>query len=131
MRRGRMLRSGPDGTTLFVCTTCRCPGRIDGTGEALVAALVTVATEPAYAGVAVEPVACLWSCGQGVSAQLRAADRIGYVMGGFVATDARALLDFAVAYGATTDGVVPYKAWPAGILGHFIARTPPAGMTLG
>ncbi len=122
-----MATPGPD---LFVCTTCRGPGRVDGVGAALAAEVATLAADPAYAAVTVAPVACLWSCGDGASAQLRAPGRTGYVMGRFTAGDARALLDFAVAYAASADGVVPYDAWPPGILGHFIARTPPAGGTI-
>ena len=113
------------GTDLIVCTTCRGPGRSEGTGAVLAAEVAALAA--GYDGIAVMPVACLWSCGQGVSAQLRAPAKTGYVMGGFTGGDARALLDFAAAYAASADGEVPYAAWPAGILGHFIARTPPPG----
>lgn len=109
---------------LIVCTTCRGPGGVAGTGAALAAALTSLA---AGSGIAVTPAACLWSCGQGASAQLRGAGRTGYVMGGFVAADAAALLAFAAAYAATADGEVPFDRWPAGVLGHFIARTPPPG----
>ncbi len=112
---------------LIVCTTCRGPGRVDGVGAALATGVAILAADPAYAGVTVTPATCLWSCGQGASAQLRSATRTGYVMGGFVAADARALLDFAAAYAATGDGSVPFDRWPAGVLGHFIARTPAPG----
>ena len=119
------------GTELIVCTTCRGPGRVSGVGAALAGAVAAGAAAPAYAAIAVTPVACLWSCAQGASAQLRAAGKTGYVMGGFVAGDAAALLGFAAAYAATADGTVPYDRWPSGILGHFIARTPPPGGTFG
>jgi predicted metal-binding protein len=112
---------------IIVCTTCRGPGGVAGTGAAFAAGLAALAADPAYGRVAVTPAACLWSCGQGASAQLRAATKTGYVMGGFVAADAAALLDFARAYAASADGEVPYDRWPAGVLGHFIARTPPPG----
>lgn len=109
---------------LSICTTCRGPARVDGVGSALAAEAAVVAVDPAYAAVRVSPSACLWSCDRGASAQLHAPGKAGYVMGGFVAADAPALLDFAAAYGASDDGEVPYAAWPAGILGHFLARTP-------
>ncbi len=125
-----MLLPGPDGTALVVCTTCRGPGG-DGDGGRLATELARLAGEPAYAGIAVAPLACLWSCGAGVSVQLRAPAKIGYVMGGFAAADARDLLAFALAYAASVDGEVPFDDWPAGVLGHFIARTPPPGMTIG
>ena len=130
MRRGAMLLSGPDGTALIVCTTCRGSDRGQGDGERLAAELARLAAEPRYAAVSVAPLACLWSCGAGVAVQLRAPSKIGYVMGGFVAADARDLLDFALAHAATDDGEVPFDQWPAGVLGHFIARTPPTGMVI-
>ena len=40
---------------------------------------------------------------------------------------ARALLDYAVAYGESEHGRVPFKQWPQGVKGHFITRTPPEG----
>ena len=112
---------------LFVCTTCRGPDRGEGTGAALAAQVAALAA--GKAGITVLPVACLWSCGAGASAQLRAPAKTGYVMGGFAAADAGALIEFAAAYAASADGEVPFAEWPAGILGHFIARTPPPGST--
>ncbi len=112
---------------LIVCTTCRGPGRVSGVGAAFATA---VAAAAAGTGVAVTRAECLWSCDRGASAQLRGQGRAGYVMGGFVAADAGALVDFARAYAASGDGVVPYPAWPAAVLGKFIARTPPAGGAL-
>ena len=110
---------------IIVCTTCRGPGGVAGTGAAFAAALAAAAGS----AVAVTPAVCLWSCGQGASAQLRGEGKTGYVMGGFVAADAPALLDFAAAYAASADGEVAFDRWPAGVLGHFIARTPPPGAT--
>lgn len=125
-----MLVPATNATSVLVCSTCRGPDRASGGGAALAAALATLATDPGYAGVAVEPMACLWSCGSGASAQVRHPAKIGYVMGGFAASDARALLDFALAHAASADGEVPYDRWPKGVLGHFLARTPPPGMTV-
>ncbi len=113
---------------MIVCTTCRGPGRVDGGGKALAAAIATIAAESAYASVAVAPVNCLWSCAQGVSVQFRAPAKTGYVLGGFAAGDARDLLDFAALYAASADGEVPYDRWPDAVRGRFIARTPPPGM---
>ncbi|MGH1559316.1 DUF1636 family protein [Caulobacter segnis] len=54
---------------------------------------------------------------------------MGYVLGRFEPTieAARAILDYAVAYAASAEGVVPYRQWPEGVKGHFIVRVPPAG----
>ena len=125
MQRAAMLVPGHDGPSLIVCSTCRGPDGVAGGGAALLTAL-----RDAVSPVAVEAMACLWSCGAGASVQLRAPARIGYVMGGFAASDAPALIAFAAAYAASADGEVPYDQWPRGILGHFIARIPPPGMTI-
>lgn len=111
--------------SLIVCTTCRAPAGAAGGGAALLAALLAAA---APGDVAVEAMACLWSCGQGASVQLRAPGKIGYVMGRFDAGAASDLLAFARAYAASADGEVAFAAWPPGVLGHFIARVPPPGM---
>lgn len=123
-----MLVPASNRTSLVVCGTCRGPGGAAGGGEALLAALRTVAAEPAYAPVAVETMACLWSCAAGASVQLRGPGKIGYVLGHFAGDDAaRALLDFALAHHASADGEVAFDRWPAGVMGHFIARVPPPG----
>lgn len=121
-----MLVSTPDGPALIVCSTCRGPDGAAGGGAALLSAL----RGSGRGDIAVEPIACLWSCGAGASVQLRGPGRIGYVMGGFTAADAPDLLAFAAAYAATADGEVPFDRWPKGVLGHFIARTPPPGMAI-
>ncbi len=120
-----MLAPGHDGPALIVCSTCRGADGAAGGGAALLAALRRLDGD-----VAVEPVACLWSCGSGASVQLRAPGKIGYVMGGFTAADAPDLRAFADAYAASADGEVAFARWPKGVLGHFIARTPPPGMAI-
>lgn len=122
-----MLVPDHNAASLIVCDTCRGPSGAAGGGAALIAALDTVRGAD---DVAVETMACLWSCGQGASVQLRAPGKIGYVMGGFVAGDAGDILVFARAYAASDDGEVPFDQWPAGVLGHFIARVPPPGMII-
>ena len=120
-----MLVPGHNGASLVVCATCRAPSGAAGGGAALLAALRAAA---GTGDVAVETMACLWTCGQGASVQLRAPGKIGYVMGGFDASAAGDLLAFARVYAASADGEVAFAAWPPGVLGHFIARVPPPGM---
>ena len=43
---------------------------------------------------------------------------------------ARAILDYALLYAGSEEGQVPYRAWPEGVKGHFITRTPPAGFVV-
>ncbi|MGI4879666.1 MAG: DUF1636 family protein [Janthinobacterium lividum] len=114
------------GPSLIVCSTCRGPDGATGGGAALLKALRGL-----HSTVAVETMACLWSCGAGASVQLRAPGKIGYVMGGFAAADAADILAFADAYAASADGEVAFDRWPKGVLGHFIARIPPPGMLIG
>lgn len=113
------------GPAVVVCTTCR---RSDGAllAEALHGAK---ATDPAYAGIAVQEMPCLFACGDPCAVYLRAPGRIGYILGRFApdADAAWAILDHAVLHAASEEGEVPYDQWPEGVKGHFIARTPPDG----
>nr|WP_295664183.1 DUF1636 domain-containing protein [Polymorphobacter sp.] len=124
-----MLKPASPGPSLIVCSTCRGPDGAVGGGAALLKAL-READRGSDSAVAVEKMACLWSCGAGASVQLRAPGKIGYVMGGFAAGDASDILAFAEAYAGSADGEVPFDQWPKGVLGHFIARVPPPGMLI-
>ncbi len=121
---------------MVVCNTCRVSEHeretADGVrgGALLAQELRTLAADqPRYAGVAVEEMACLFNCGQHCSVHLRESGKIGYVLGRFepTAQAAGAILDYALAYAASDEGVVPYRQWPEGVKGHFIVRVPPAG----
>ncbi|QYE36633.1 DUF1636 domain-containing protein [Polymorphobacter sp. PAMC 29334] len=124
-----MLKPASSGPALIVCSTCRGPDGATGGGAALLKALRELGRD-LDGTVAVDRMACLWSCGAGASVQLRAPGKIGYVMGGFAAADAPDILAFAAAYAATADGEVPFNLWPKGVLGHFIARIPPPGLLI-
>jgi len=103
--------------------TCATLGMLrDGQAEALREAA-------AGSGVAVQTMPRLFNCAQHCSVHLRAPDKIGYVLGRFepTAEAARAIVDYAIAYAASEDGVVPYRQWPEGVKGHFVVRVPPPG----
>ena len=125
-----------DGPAVVACNSCRfstedkedAEGRRGG--ALLVEALRKVqASYPAYADVVVDEMPCLFACTESCTVHLRAAGKVGYVMGRFApgAAAARAILDYAAHYATSESGQVPYKAWPEGVKGHFIVRTPPAG----
>jgi predicted metal-binding protein len=125
-----------DGPSVVACNTCRFSAdeREDGEGQRggarLVEALHAVsAGDPAYAGVAVQEMPCLFACGDFCTVHLRAPGKVGYVLGRFEPGEdaARAILDYAALYAVSETGQVPFKQWPAGVKGHFITRTPPAG----
>ncbi len=135
-----LLRDAAEGASLVVCNTCRFSAEeredADGVrgGARLVAALRAVmAADNRLDGFAIEEMPCLFNCTQHCSIHLRGPGKIGYVLGRFepTAQAARAILDYAVAYMASDEGVVPYRQWPEGVKGHFIVRVPPASKVVG
>lgn len=131
-----MLAPAAAGPSLIVCNTCRFSAetREDAEGVRGGARLVEAlrqakADDERVEGLAIEEMPCLFNCTQHCSVHLRAPHKMGYVLGRFepTAQAAQALLDYAAAYLASEEGVVPYRQWPEGVKGHFIVRTPPAG----
>lgn len=119
-------------TTLFICDTCRYQtgereheGR---TGGAIFAEHVQrCAEELQLEDLVLLRTSCLMACTRHCTVHLRAPAKIGYVIGDFEPTAANAavLLDYVRQYQQSESGQVPYKTWPPGIKGHFIARMPP------
>lgn len=131
-----MLRFVAAGTSLVVCSTCHQPtdGLVDTDGrrggERLGDALREIkARDARYDLITVLDMQCLFACGEACAVHLRAPEKIAYVLGRFEPTEdaARAILDYARAYGQSEWGEVPYRDWPEGVKGHFITRTPPIG----
>jgi predicted metal-binding protein len=79
------------------------------------------------AGVAVRGTACLMGCEHGCNLAISAPGKITYVLGRFdgSAEDAEAVAEYAAKHGTSDTGTVPYREWPQGVKGHFIARVPP------
>lgn len=134
-----MLKAASEGAAVVVCNTCRLSAdaladdRGRRGGALLVEALRAVQVErPDLANVAVEEMPCLFACAEACTIHLRAPGKIGYVLGRFVPDReaAEAILDYASHYAASAEGQVPYRDWPAGVKGHFIVRTPPAGFVV-
>lgn len=131
-----LLVEADDGPAVVVCNTCRVsaearetPDGVRG-GALLAAALREAAAQiPGGTGVAIQEMPCLFNCTQHCSIHLRAPGKIGYVLGRFepTAEAARAIVEYAVAYAASDEGVAPYRQWPEGVKGHFIVRVPPTG----
>lgn len=112
-------------TTLTLCETCGGdePGE-RRRGERLADEVERLATGRA---LVVGRTRCLMACQRHCTAVLRAPGKITYVLGGFAPEPdaAEALLDYAERYGRSETGQVPFREWPAGIKGKFIARIPP------
>ena len=118
-------------TTITICTTCRNEATRDSkesppTGEAFAA---TVAATASGTRVRVRGVACLMGCSHGCNAAISAPGKMAYVLGRFDGTqeDAQALIDYATLHAESDAGIVPFRQWPQGVKGHFIARVPPLG----
>ncbi|MGY2734050.1 DUF1636 domain-containing protein [Sphingomonas sp. UYP23] len=132
------LREVRDGPAVVACNTCRfsTDERDDGAGvrggARLVEALRAIQAEPGYQDVAVQEMPCLFACQEFCTVHLRAPGKVGYVLGRFEpsADAARAILDYARLYAESDAGQVAYRSWPAGVKGHFITRTPPAGFVV-
>lgn len=131
-----MLTPVDPGPAVVACSTCRHDrmARTDGAGVTGGARLVETleavrASDPRYAGIAVQAMPCLFACADHCTVHLRAPGKVGYVLGRFApdADAARAILDYAVHYADSEHGRVAYGLWPDGVKGHFITRTPPPG----
>jgi len=114
-------------TTLVLCETCGYDAAQPDAvrpGECLaseVEALLQVDDD-----LAIRRTRCLMACQRHCTALLRAPGKIAYVLGGFRpnSESAEALLDYARNYQLSDTGQVPFRDWPVGIKGKFIARIP-------
>ena len=134
-----MLREVSDAPAVVACNSCRFAAdtRDDPEGRRGGALLVDAlrrakADDPAYDGVEVQEMPCLFACTEFCTVHLRAPGKVSYVLGRFRADEeaARAILDYAALYADSEMGQVPFKQWPAGVKGHFITRTPPPGFVV-
>lgn len=136
----RRVEDGPGtGSGVVVCSTCRLSPEQredeDGRrGGALLADALRRIKEgdPAFDGIAVQEMACLFACTRHCTVHIRAPGKIGYVLGDFTPDDdaARAILDYARHHADSAEGQVRYADWPAGVKGHFLVRTPPEGFVV-
>ena len=117
---------------LVVCTTCRASEeaptdgvRLSG-GRALLNEVIGAATAADSGSLRVEEQACLWACSSYCTVYLSERGKPGYLAGRFSSTPeaGQAIVAFARLYAASPDGAVPYRDWPEGMKGHFIARLP-------
>lgn len=115
-------------TTITVCTTCRTPEKREDPvgmpdGETFLAHIRAAAPD----GVSVRGTACLMGCGHGCNVAVSAKGKLTYVLGRFDGTpdDAEAVTAYAALHAQSAMGQVPFRAWPQGVKGHFIARVPP------
>ncbi len=121
--------------SVIFCTTCRHsadsktgPDGRSG-GETLAHAFEELLAARGRGDVCVRRQACLWSCTRHCNVWIQDSERFSYIAGGFSPDRqaAEAILEWFDLHGATDDGLVPFRDWPQGMRGHFIARLPPSG----
>lgn len=120
-------------TTIFVCDTCRHSkedkiGPDGRTGGEILAEAVE-AQASGKAEIQIKRQACLMGCDRHCNTAITAPGKLTYVLGMFTPTDAsaEAIVEYAQAHAASETGRVPFKEWPAGVKGHFVARIPALG----
>ena len=114
-------------TTIFVCDTCRYSeeekARDGRTGGELLAGHVE-----ALAGedLLVRRQSCLMGCERHCNVSVAAPGKITYVIGRFAPDReaAEAIVGYARLHAASETGRVPFREWPQGVKGHFVARIP-------
>lgn len=113
---------------LHVCTTCRAAGDASEprAGARLLAALEAEVGRAAPPGLRVEGVECLSVCKRPCTVAVSARGRWTYVYGDLdPVASARTILDGIARYGATPDGVVPWRERPEAFRKGVVARIPP------
>lgn len=111
---------------LLICVKCRgiqeVPEDARRPGRALFDAVAEVGVPPQIRLRAVE---CLQNCDSGCSVALRGGNRWSYVYGRLDASDAEMLIDGAVKYAETEDGLIPWRQRPEHFKRNCVARVPP------
>lgn len=126
-------------TVVTICDTCKFPDGTPTRDGLSGGASFFETTRQAWralppqdqARLALRSFSCLMNCDRSCSAAVSAAagaTKTGYVLGDFEPTRdaAEAVLAYALGHQSSATGVVPYKTWPPGVKGKFIARIPGA-----
>ena len=117
-------------THIYVCTTCKLADEAgcapsERSGARLHRALSALASER-RAPVEVIPVECLSVCKRACTVSFAAPGKWTYVYGDLPAdTGAGVILDGAALYGATADGLIPWKQRPDALKRGVVSRVPP------
>ena len=117
-------------TQIYVCTTCKLADEAgcaasERAGARLHRALSALASER-QSPVAIIPVECLSVCKRACTISFAAPGKWTYVYGDLPAdTGAEVILDGAALYGATSDGLIPWKQRPEALKRGVVSRVPP------
>lgn len=124
-----MAEQNENSTVIHVCATCRAAGeplepREARSGARLFAAL---AARRGEGDPAVVPVECFSACRRSCALSFSAPGAWTYLCGDLAAdTDPQRILDAARVYGASPQGVIPWKMRPDFLKSGVIGRLPPS-----
>jgi len=117
-------------TTIIVCDTCRWTveekvGPDGRTGGEVLAGLIERLADES-AALDVRRQSCLMGCERHCNAVIAAPGKLTYVLGRFEPEQeaAEAVVDYARLHAESETGQVPFRQWPWGVKGHFVARIP-------
>jgi predicted metal-binding protein len=117
-------------TWITVCDTCKCDGWETGDmsltdGERLADLVEAAAT--GRTDVRTRRVSCMLGCERSCNIAVQAAGKLSFTLGRFAPDEgsAQAIVDWAALHADSASGQVPYRTWPEGVKGHFVARLPP------
>jgi predicted metal-binding protein len=122
--------------TIYLCVTCRrqtgeAEGAFDLPGRVLAGRLAqAIASRARNCAIELVPVECLAVCRRPSTLALAAAGKWTYLIGDLdPETHVGDIIAAAESYGASTDGVVPWKERPPAFRKGVIARVPPLAIT--
>ena len=116
-------------TTIFVCDTCRYSVEEKLHGEKTGGEILAEHVEGIAKGqenLTVARVSCTMGCERHCNVSVTAPGKLTYVIGKFTPDReaAEAIVEYAQLHAAAETGQVPFKQWPQGVKGHFVARIP-------
>lgn len=121
------------GATIFVCVSCRrssdtAAEGFDRPGGELSAALSAHIASRGIEGLTVEPVDCLAVCKRPCTLALKARGKWTYLIGDLdPAEHVAEIVDAAVSFERSENGILPWKERPPTFRRGVIARVPPLG----
>lgn len=120
--------------TIFVCVSCRPRDQdnaADASGAALVDALRGKFAAASAHGVDVKPVECLAVCKRPATIALVGAGKWTYLVGDLTqAEHLDEIVEAALSYQRSENGIVPWKERPASFRKGVVARIPPLGFEM-
>src|SRR5690606_35410924 len=120
--------------TIFVCVSCRratADGGFDCPEAALAEALTDGLRDADARDVTVKPVECLAVCTRPSTVAIVGPDKWTYLIGD-LERDAHIgeIVDAALSYQRSENGIVPWKERPASFRKGVVARIPPIGFSM-